>query len=1237
MRELIEVLQRFDRRYPRRARGGLYALAGFDFQLRAYLADFAQRLASANHVHAAGQQFLEAFSDFVREEASDTVCVQVKRTLNPASMAQAALEFVLIDEFLEEEAPHLQNRVSFEVLSQYSDVASPSVSCWSDIELPIGAEDRDRRQARLETLRSRGRLLAPRVEPDPWWRLVAAVFPVLDDPFAFAHEALDICMGRGIEPGDAERVRDEIVQAFAKRRKALPTFPGEVMTEDKFEPIAVTTRQVLLGEIPTVAHLRDGRSMERLDRLGEAMEALDRYLAEWEWRREPQIYTFWVDGRSGNGKSLLLLQLMRALVVARKSRVVWLDDASEGLLPLLRAWAASPNMGGAPWFVFVDDFNAPHKRESIDFDAMARLVRHHAGMTWPILITCGPPEQHAELRSSGHDEAFRLETWRLPPADVTERDALRTWFKDRTGEDPKTGNAFEQDEGLMISMVFELRQGDLGRFGHRFRSRLESEGLVEALALPLALNRLYIWAPSNWLNEEQADALRRINHDRDFSILSADYRVGGYVRLTHPHLSDAIYRAIRSKGDEIVLARDLAKAFARAVETDSAVAARILGRIAESHDRLEILDPRELAKEVTAAWTSWPSVETRFTADELATIWTYWARWTARQAEVATFLGGAPPLERARSALPVNHRHWGILWCHLWDCEPGHAGLAADAGVWLEREWRNRNRNWSRVWERLFKRARSFSVSATADLVDLAVRWLRDNEFEPDWNYVFRQLAVAYHDSAPWDSALRLVDQFPANRNWAYGFEVVADAGTRFSKGRRETTASAASRWLAAAEGTDTAEWAFVWRKLLDCRDDLPEGVETTQLLQLGLDWLGGREDRAEWAFVWRKLLDCRGDLPEGVGATQLLQLGLDWLGGREDREEWAFAWQKLLDCRDDLPEGVEAAQLLQLGLDWLGGRQDREEWAFAWQKLLDCRDDLPEGVEAAQLLQLGLDWLGGRDDRAEWNFVWQKLLDCRDDLPEGVEATQLLQLGLDWLGSREDREEWTFVWQKLLDCRGDLPEGVEAAQLLRVGLDWLEGREGRAGWTFVWQNLLDCRDDLPEGVGAIGLLQLGWGWLSPKENRSRGEWDKLYEACLRCGFREPEFLEAGVQWVIANGSLPQAYGIAQQILMAFSSLTESHPLVAWAREWLRMHPGHSSWTYVWEALWGACSAVSTAELALPWLQWSPKEGAIFYVARTLAATRRQEIIDLMLGWCRSHPEEPWVSAVQDGMAKGMK
>ena len=59
------------------------------------------------------------------------------------------------------------------------------------------------------------------------------------------------------------------------------------------------------------------------------------------------------------------------------------------------------------------------------------------------------------------------------------------------------------------------------------------------------------------------------------------------MRLTHPHLSDAIYRTLVSPATPLAFANDLASAFDRALdEGDDALAARLLRTFSASDQSL---------------------------------------------------------------------------------------------------------------------------------------------------------------------------------------------------------------------------------------------------------------------------------------------------------------------------------------------------------------------------------------------------------------------------------------------------------------------------------------------------------------------------------------------------------------------------------------------------------------------------------------------------------------------------
>ena len=1172
---LIDLLSRYSEQHSRRSRGGLGTIAGIDFQLRCFLADFVSELARGTNIEEAGRSFLEAFSDYSRVETGGVVCVQVKRTLTKTKLAEAAEEAVIIDEFFEREAKKVWEQFRFEVVGLIgkSDGSAPS---WDGVQLRKDLEDRQSRQQRFEQMLAAGRFQPSRIEPDPWWRIVAAAWSVLDDPFAFAREALEICLRRGIAPIEAERIRNEIAEAFKRREKTV-RLPGRVVAIADVELNPSQSQEVVLGQPPTLADVRDGRFMDRLDHVADALAELDRHVAKRDWHRDPYVYAFSVEGRSGNGKSVLLLQLMRQLVRERGAWVIWLDDASEELLPLLEASIAGPAETSGLCYVFVDDFYAPNKRAGIDFRKIDRLLReHHDRTDWPVLVTCAPPEQHKEWKTNGHDQSFRIATWRLPPALPGEQTRLKGWFRNRTGDEPTTGRAFEKDHGLMLSMMFEMRKGEMREFGHRFRSRLESLDLVSALTLPLALNRLYIWAPGGWLDEAENDALRLLNQDQDFSILTLSGRAGKYVRITHPHLSDVVYQSVREGDDQIVRARDLHQAFAGSLKSDPTTARLLLYRVAENHERLAILDENELARGMTDAWQQFGQDLAEFDA---ASMWADWAVWNARQPVVQRHLG-TEPLERAREALSTDHPYWGVVWEKLWTSKPGHVGLIEDAETWLASDPARQHRHWSFVWERLFEYKKDEGLRVD-ELETSATNWLRDNEYEPDWNFVFQPIATTAPSRLPWDSAVRLIDEYPTNRNWPYVFGIVLDRPQAFDVERHRKTLNAGWQWLCTPQTQDTAEWSYVWEKLVDLRGDLPAEIDRAAFLMQGHAWLEGREDSAEWSYVWRKLVDLRGELPAEIDRAAFLMQGHAWLEGREESAGWSHVWEKLVDLRGDLPAEIDRAAFLMQGHAWLEGREESAGWSHVWRKLVDLRGDLPAEIDFRRLIALGHGWLLGRETADGWAHVWQEILS--HDLHQGWE----------WLRQVENmsHESWTFVWQALEKHRFEPP------------------------------------------VGEPTLDEFAWQWLQRPENVGRGAWDKIWETCFNAGYRELPFLNAGSDWVRANGELPQAYGLAIILLGVTRARSvgwvPSVELIGWVRDWLAVNHSHPSWSYLWGKLWSIDRSLNSARLATGWLNSGPPEKRAGWAIGQLARSREPEVLAELRGWLDAHGSSPLTPIVR--------
>ena len=117
---------------------------------------------------------------------------------------------------------------------------------------------------------------------------------------------------------------------------------------------------VAVGIQPTLPALRDAQFMERPNILSQVRTRLDALVGERERPAYRSLDVFWIDGRSGSGKSVLLLQLM-ASMVRDGARVVWLRDRGGELRGLLKQIEAHAPTGG-PEFVFIDDLYDPQGR-----------------------------------------------------------------------------------------------------------------------------------------------------------------------------------------------------------------------------------------------------------------------------------------------------------------------------------------------------------------------------------------------------------------------------------------------------------------------------------------------------------------------------------------------------------------------------------------------------------------------------------------------------------------------------------------------------------------------------------------------------------------------------------------------------------------------------------------------------------------------------------------------------------
>ncbi|MCU1796939.1 S1 RNA-binding domain-containing protein [Pectobacterium polaris] len=1169
MENITSILKAYEQQETRRALGGIYALAGFDYQLRCYLAEFAEALTGqGSNLNEAGGIFLEALSDVARHgEKDQLVCIQVKRTLTSETLKDAAAEVLAIDRFLSKHYPNSRTQVKFEIIALQGNAAIQ----WNGIPTTHPA------RATIDELLRQDRLLPPRIEPDPWWRAIVAVWRHVNDPYAFLRFALDRALNRAPIATDAQRIRDDICERFTQSRRTSE-LPGQLLTSADFQPSEHPSPTLEVGREITLARLRDQQYMPRANRLDALYTKLleQKDLSLHDLKSEARV--FWLSGRSGVGKSVLLLQTLKRLVTDGW-RVLWLKGQAELLEPALRTIADAP----AEWrpdFIAIDDLYDRDARTRLDLGRLSEFIDERGQQAWPMILTCGPTDFADSFRENATHRGFDLHLDTVETITTHEAVEIKAWYSKRTGKSIPRGTAFSQamqeDNGLFVSLAVELAHGDLKAFSARFSERIHLNNLDEALRLPLALNRLYLRTPYHWLTELDREKLATLNSDGDFSLLDAGEE-GQIVRLTHPHLANTLYLALRKPANAMAYTNDLSAVFQRALkEHDQGLVFQLLRLFSGREkglvlERLSIVDRPRLAQQCAQLWAT-EHTNLNLDADGLADVSTSWACWAVAVPSIRQTLG-ADLLTAAFKNLGAAYKVWTVCWEHLSHHYPNHHALFDWAAEHLTDQMKINHPTWSLVWEQCLQD----DAERHHSWREIGLTWLQSSFRRPDWHFVWKKLLPERREP-DWknDTALLLgLRRLHANSDgsdWAFVLQDLYVFAIPHSPQARELT-NLARLWLSGRE--DRAEWAHIWRALLEQHDALPETLSLSELLQLGATWLNGHEDRAEWAYIWRALLEQHNALPETLPFRELLQLGVTWLDGHEDRAEWAHIWRALLEQRDALPESLPFSELLQLGATWLDGHEDRAEWNYVWRALLEQHDALPETLSLSELLQLGATWLDGHEDRAEWNYVWQALLEQRDALPETLPFSELLQLGATWLDCHEDRAEWAHIWRALLEQRDALPEVLPLSELLQLGAAWLDGHEDRAEWAHIWQSLLEQRYELPQTLPFSGLLQLGATWLDGHEDRA--EWAHIWQDLLEQRYALPdilpfsELLQRGATWLDGHEDRAEWAHIWRALLEQRDALPETLPfseLLHLGAMWLDGHKDETEeWSFVCEVL----------------------------------------------------------------------
>lgn len=1193
LREFLELRKEWS--LTKRARGGIDALAGFDHQFH-----LALRLLIDNYLDSdPGVYFIEALSDVASTKEESITVTQAKRTLTSSTLHDALDELWDIYSLARSRSDVLAGRIRYTVAS-----ARAVLSDWP------GSRDRwhPRSTGDPESLLSFKNAVRCECLPD----LRAQCIQRLLDEFKAEHPVDDVnrFTGRLLNAsasGSFDSAVDEVVAELHGLRTAAQRLQRKFRMWGPLDcpPDTITyepdpRRAVRVGEPLRVADLREGRLAHR--RIYDTIKnACEDWLSQAD-ATNGKLPTFWIEGRSGAGKSAALLHLLSQLYRENPSRaIIWVGERPDSIAGAV-SWADWAFSEGRQVMIGADD---PYLTDRMpDFRRAVTTARdewEHLSVlpnaVAPFLICCGPSEQ-CDAVEDDLGGAVELCRFKLLPETDSDLEELADWFQLRTGRpaprsDPNT---------LLVQRFFEWSNGDLPDFARRFKRRLldfdrdRAQNVVfEVVARILCMGRLYSDYPAKPLKRELAadSQLERAfiilgKEEAHFTFTPTDAEESsGGIRLTHPHLADALYRSWFSRP---------ADAGARRLHLRASLEASFEEDDQELSSHLSPL--RAVAR---VARSGDPDVRARIglIQDELAdTISDLYAKRLARRrpdlyetavwAEVGASLNLAfAPVSIANTLSMVERvtsPNSGLLPAcdilleekdRLSDPSKGVEAVVQVVGRMAQLCDGRVHPDWVPLATMFVRRVGATAIlGSIGEVVRTVPRW-------PSLAQVISQVATASREEPAGAELVKVWLQKSSEDIFSWGFVL---RQLRWSIGHFEEFGELAVRFLVAQP--KHPDWGIVWAYLWD--DHL---LERMMLQKAGLAWLRDRAASAHrtWHRVWQRLW--ASDCIDFDQRDELRSMAWEWLrSSRFGHYGWQFVWQDLWE------EGLDKGGLQQLGLSWLADAPTGHlSWNYLWGTLK--RATRRDSSDRAQLFRLGGRWLlEVEPDHPGWKFVWHPM--WVEDRLIPVEAERLRSIADSWL-QRVDpgHGSWHFVWHAMLvDARSNI---VRRQALVDAGLRWLRVVPfSHRGWNYVWDDIFklyagewpwasevqDVREELlavgVKWLGSVDIKHGGWSWVWQSLWRESAG-DRLLSdevaGCARRWFEEADITYGGWRfiWIDCWDSVQRTD-------------FERDELAGLGLMWIEKVDSPSAWYQVWERLWSneskGAGRIQLLEAGAAWL-----------------------------------------------------
>lgn len=480
--------------------GGWWALAGFSFQSAIYLLRFFEGLRERRDEPSKLAE-TEKLSDIFKPENGAYRLIQVKRTLRPDALKSALREAYRTAQLCTAE---LLDTLVFQIACLHRETPKRLWDVRMD-EVIQGDGDLELWGRMLSRFHASDPII---VEPDPLDHLHYLLWEAgVQDTQSFVTRCLGELLEVFVVPSEDEIAR--LARRLASQfYTVLPSKPPPVIgTQLKAVDFARraeanSDQDVVVAVRPTLRDFQMGRFRERPDVFSALRQAFEGWWDKLKVEESRAVPVFWIDGRSGEGKSVLLLQLVQHVLSGTAPPVVVRLSPDE-----LPAWVARQRQrqrqhrlnheGWQPIIAVIDDLHTVG-----DMEEWTQQLRSATDLEFPgiAVIACGPTPERQELERVCRP-LLDVKHFTMPNLDAAEMDAFRKWYVDRTGKDVSL-DASDPANRLLVIWMFELAQGrSLHDFAQNFRQRLVRHDLLDLAKVILAANAVELPAPSRLIAE----------------------------------------------------------------------------------------------------------------------------------------------------------------------------------------------------------------------------------------------------------------------------------------------------------------------------------------------------------------------------------------------------------------------------------------------------------------------------------------------------------------------------------------------------------------------------------------------------------------------------------------------------------------------------------------------------------------------------------------------------------------